>query len=527
MKFLKKKVAAVGDEATAVDGNLTVIKIDNKGNIETLGKHPEDEFTNLLAGEIAGKANVINPPYNLTELYRLQQVNNTLMQCITAMEINIHASGYTILSKNPEKSLNKKQAEAAKNFFDEVFPRKSYQTVRRNMARDLEATGNGYIEVIRNTAGKIVFLNHVDAKSIRLIKLDNVSTPQSVEVMRDGKKIKVAMTLRERRFVQVIGSQRVYFKEFGASRPIDRFRGLWEGEVGTAGVNKRIPVDSQGTELIHFKITCDTDTPYGVPRWINQIPSVLGSRKAEEFNLNFFDSGGLPPAIIFIEGGGMTSNIKDQLNRYLKGKGSDSSQMAIVELFSTAGTLDKAGKVKVNVERFGPQDDSMFEDYDKRSEERVRGSFRLPPIFVGKGDTSTFATAFASYVTAETQVFLPERDEHDEMINLLILPDLGLNDVIYKSNPISIKESKIELEGIKIARDAKALSIQELINAINKATNLDLKAIKPGEPVASTAPRNGENPDSDDDKPTEIDGATPDDGALDRGRGVNETPPTN
>lgn len=524
MKFLKKKAVPVGDENATVDGNMTVIKIDNKGNIETLGKHPEDTFLNPLLGEIAGKTNVINPPYNLTELHRLQQLNNTLMQCITAMEINIHASGYTILSKDPDKEINEKQAEAAKNFFDEVFPRKSYQTIRRAMARDLEAVGNGYIEVIRNAVGKIVFLNHVDAKSVRLIKLDNISTPQRVEVMREGKSLEVPMTLRERRFVQIVGSQRVYFKEFGASRPINKFKGFWEGEFGTPGEEGTIPLDAQGTELIHFKITEDTDTPYGIPRWINQVPSVLGSRKAEEFNLNFFDSGGLPPAIIFIEGGGMTSNIRDQLNRYLKGKGSDSSQMAIVELFSTAGTLDKAGKVKVNVERFGPQDDSMFEKYDERSEERVRGAFRLPPIFVGKGDGANFATAFASYVTAETQVFLPERNEHDEMINLLILPALGLDEVEFKSNPISIKESKIELEGIKIARDSGALSIQGVIDSVNKATNLDLLAIKEGEPVAITSPRNGENPDESDDVPTEIDGATPDDGPLDRGRGVNETP---
>jgi capsid portal protein len=154
----------------------------------------------------------------------------------------------------------------------------------------------------------------------------------------------------------------------------------------------------------------------------------------------------------------------------------------------------------------------------------LRNLFRLPPLFVGKGDNANFATAFASYVTAETQVFLPERNEHDEIINLLILPELGLDEVLFKSKPISIKESKIELEGIKIARDGGALSIQGLIDAVNKSTNLGLQAIKEGEPLATTSPRNGENEDSDDDKPTEIDGATPDDGPLDRGRGVNETP---
>jgi PBSX family phage portal protein len=353
MKFIKKKGGVKIDNAPTVDGNMTVIKISDKGELESLGKQPEDVNTSGLLGEIAGKVNVINPPYNLTELHRLQQNNNTLMQCITAMEINVHASGYDIVSKDPKKPINEKQREAANNFFDEVFPRKSYQTVRRAMARDLEATGNGYIEVIRNRAGKITFLNHIDAKSIRLIKLDQTSTPQRITIKRDGEEIEIPTTLRERRYVQVVGAQRVYFRDFGSSRKINKFKGFWEGELDKQNNTvSTIKLEEEGTELIHFKITCDTDTPYGIPRWINQVPSILGSRKAEEFNLNFFNSGGLPPAIIFIEGGGMTSNIKQQLNQYLNGKGSDSNQMAIVELFSTAGTLDKAGKVKVNVEKF-------------------------------------------------------------------------------------------------------------------------------------------------------------------------------
>lgn len=527
MKVLEKKAVASNDDLSdSIDGKVTVCKINAADALEALSKLPEDEFKSTGNINDDSNAPIIDPPYDLHALYALQQVNNTLLQCIDTMEVNVHGSGYTIEAKNPDSDKDdtdvKNQKEWARDFFDEVYPKKSYTTIRKKVARDLESTGNGYIEVIRTITGKIQLLNHADAKTMRFIKLgDPVNVIKTLR--RNGKDTNVLIAERERRFVQINGTKRVYFKEFGVKTKLNKVTGQWERKADPEkGLDEVVvPRDLEATELIHLKVVPDTNTPYGVPRWINQVPSILGSRKAEEFNLMFFQSGGLPPAIIFIEGGGMTKSIRNQLQKYLSGKTKGNNQMAIVELFSTSGTLDKAGKVKVNVERFGPQDDSMFEKYDQRCEERTRGSFRLPPLFVGKTGDMNFATAFASYITAETQVFKPERDDHDELINLCIMRDLGFDKVLYKSKPMSIKESKIELEGIKIARDAKAITKGEVVKGINKATNLDLMADPTiADELVDESTRNGENENPDENNPREIDGATPDNGPLDGGRGT-------
>ena len=177
-------------------------------------------------------------------------------------------------------------------------------------------------------------------------------------------------------------------------------------------MTKPVPPEKRGSELLILGINPDVTTPYFLPRWINQLPSVIGSRAAEEQNLQFLDAGGLPPAIVFIQGGTLIKDTSDQLRMYLSGLNKNKNRAVVVEVQSVSGSLDAAGKVDVKVERFGSaqSQDSMFTNYDEVTEEHVRVGFRLPPLFLGKAVDYNFATAQTSYMVAEAQVFLPERD---------------------------------------------------------------------------------------------------------------------
>ena len=107
------------------------------------------------------------------------------------------------------------------------------------------------------------------------------------------------------------------------------------------------------------------------------------------------------------------------------GEAKKNNRVQVLEVEPAGGGLNQpTPQARVTVERFGAdrQQDSMFEKYDERCEERVRRSFRMPPIFVGQSKDYNFATAFASYTVAEAQVFKPERDEFDEMISMKLLP---------------------------------------------------------------------------------------------------------
>lgn len=440
----------------------------------------EDDF----ASEYAGTENdfkVLKPPYPLERLHELVSENNALSQCVDAMEVNIDGTGFEIEPVTPaEGDANIEQEdteiEAVKEFFNEVWPGRSFVTERRQLRRDLESTGCGYFEVVRNPKGDIVFIRALESITMRLLKLgDPVVSTKSV--MRGGSEQKVRVSLRERAFVQKVGNKKVYFKEFGASRDINRETGEWSDQ------GQKFPANVRGSEIIYFTIHKATKSPYGVPRWISQLPSVLGSRKAEELNLDYFDSGGIPPVVVFVAGGAISNKtVRAQIENLFNGTAKDKTRGAVVDVVPTGGDIGKDGKVDIKVERFGSekQNDALFENYDDKCERRIRSSFRLPPLFVGKAEDYSFATAFASYSVADAQVFDPERHEFDEIINNTIMREIAPN-YRFRSKQIAVKDVENQLKAIELAVKAKVVDGEDLVQSLNEVAGTNLRFTAPDE----------------------------------------------
>jgi hypothetical protein len=230
--------------------------------------------------------------------------------------------------------------------------------------------------------------------------------------------------------------------------------------------------------LIAFGVIKDHTGPYHVPRWVNVLPSVVGSRKAEEQNLEFFDSGGMPPAIIFIQGGQMVGQAAADLRTYLSAANKRKGRAVVVELASNSGSLDSSGSVSAKVERFGAEraNDAMFSQYDSAAEERVRIAFRLPPIFLGRAADYNYATAVVAYQVAEAQVFQPERTEFDEVINSTIIKAMGW-DLKFKSLPITMKSVDEFFKGLELIKDK--IEGEDLVHAVNITIGSDLKFKEP------------------------------------------------
>jgi PBSX family phage portal protein len=430
----------------------------------------------------------ITPTYSPARLALLVQQNNILGQCIGSMEVNIDGTGYKIEPRipdtkadpqNPKKDSSK---AAVEGFFEEVYPGMSFVTLRRAIRRDLETTGNGYMEVIRDNSGELSLLNYLDAKLVRLMKLgDPIVVDRTL--IRGEKEVNVKILKRERRFCMMIGTRVRYFKEYGSTRVLDCTTGKWAGDPAAPGTtqdalsfdtqNVAVDPSNAATEIIHFTVDPDVMTSYGVPRWVNQIPSVLGSRKAEEFNLEFFNNGGVPPAMIFVQGGSISPDSRALMDSYLKAQAKNKQRMVMFEIYSTSGDLTSAAGVKVSVERFGTerQNDSMFEKYDDKCAQRIRGAFRLPPIFLGLSQDYNFATAQTTYMVAEAQVFEPERKEFDEIINNTVMREI---DPAYKivSNPQTITDVAVQLKAVALAQGL--ITPQETVDQINRVTGTEL-----------------------------------------------------
>ncbi len=368
----------------------------------------------------------------------------------------LHASGNAETAQasypTPEEIKAKKEEivhamrlEKAKieNFVDGAVPESSFVDLREKSRVDHEITGNAYWEVLRNARGDVSQFTYVPAHSVRLLPVQPVTI--EVRARQRVSALSFENTTKKRRFrfyVQVVYNRLVYFKEFGDPRAMNAHTGRLyaSAEAMQADDPKAIPA----TELVHVKVH-SARTPYGIPRWIGNLLSVLGSRSAEEVNYLYFDNKAVPPLAVLVSGGRLTESATKKIESYVKDhiKGKENfHRILIIEAqgASSQPGMPDNGRVRVQLERLtdAQQQDALFQDYDERNIDKLGSSFRLPRLV--RGDVRDFnrATAEAALEFAEMQVFQPERNRFDEFMNRQILPALGVRFWKFVSNtPVS------------------------------------------------------------------------------------------
>lgn len=431
-----------------------------------------------------GMSGAIKPPYDPDKLSVLVEENNALGPCIEAMITNVDGTGFEVIADEDAAGTVESYdgiTSKLKKFFDEPWPRTTFLSLRKRLRRDLETTGNAYVEVIRSLEGKIALVRRLDPCVTRIMRLGNDSYEEEIWSPLLGAYVKVAV--RRRRYVQYVFGKLVYFKEFGAPMALNRQTGVW-GDTGAT-----VDPSDYANEVIHIACVPHYLLPYGVPRWIQQTPSIIGSRRAEEFNLGFFDQGGIPPMLIIIQGGEAADDVETAIKDMFYSAGPQKTTAAVLQVQSTSGDVDDPGQVKVTVERFGTdrQKDQLFTEYDKSCEAKVRRSWRLPEIFVGEVKGTNYANMLASYRVAEAQIFKPSRDEFDEMVTNTLLRDILGNPkeatIKFRSLPIVARDMDNQLKAIEmlLGKMPTALTPEEAVDVLNEITGLAMNVATPEE----------------------------------------------
>lgn len=327
-------------------------------------------------------------------------------------------------------------------FVKNANPEGSFVTLRRDMRTNLEITGNAYWEVLRNKVGKMARFVNVPSTHMRLTAQDDDPTKVEDKVSAGPMGWDTVVQWKFfRRFVQVIGTRIVYFKEFGDPRIVSRDTGVvYKDEaawmIWKTGDGK---TDEKANEIFHFKITRPGEA-YGVPRWIGNLLAVMGSRAADEVNFQYFDNKAIPPMALLVTGGRLGEDSVSKIETYIRDniKGKENfHKILIIEAHADAeaAMVGNAPTPKLEFKDLSnaQQGDALFQKYDERNIDKVGSSFRLPRLM--RGDVRDFnrATADASRRFAEEQVFEPERREFDSVFNRRILPELDIRLWLFRS----------------------------------------------------------------------------------------------
>ena len=414
---------------------------------------PEDPFEQLISD-----GQVLIPPFDLLTLTMLNEQSSELGPCIDAMVANIDGFGHRFLSRikkdseKPDEELDKTvQTEKVRleNFFAYACLSDSFRSFRKRLRKDLESCGNAWFEVIRGPSGDIQGFNHLPCYQMRLGVADAVATLVDMPVleMQQDNSIEVKTIKAWRRFrrhcqsriscfknVQVSsGFETRWFKDFGDPRTFDNTSGR---EVKDAELAK-MSESSKASEAIHMKLYCSR-SPYGLPRFIGNLLAIFGDRSSEEINYITFKNNNISSMAMLVSNGQLTSATISRISEFVESQiqGSDNYSKFLIVEAESAFEGEDSNPVKIDIKPLTKEQhsDELFQQYSKNNQDKIRRAFRLPPILVGRADDYTRATADTSRRLADEQVFAPERDDFDDMLNRIIFPAMGIKYHKYHSN---------------------------------------------------------------------------------------------
>lgn len=391
---------------------VKIIKSDDKSaplSVFTERKPVEksDKSEQLSRDNSSNASEWISHPVDMRGLKELVDDSTILPQCIKAYKNNIAGFGLSVhYMSDYDKETEEMKAEWMKlekiiNLLNMDIMAKE---VFENVIRDRETYGIAYCEVIRDFSGDVVQLEFIiDTPSIDM----TYPLEPYMDVEYYYRSETVSRKKKFRKFRQNIAGKTVYFKEFGDTRIMDKRTGTYLEEG-----DDPVEYDNQANEIIEFRIG---SMPYGEVRWIGQVLTVDGNRRAEVLNNNYFREGRHTPLMIVVKGGTLSDESFDKLKNYMAEIKGENGQHAFVVLETesneNATVLQDEKKTDIEIKDLASilQKDELFQEYQENGRKKTQSAFLLPDLYVGYTTDFNRATAQTAMEVTEKQVFQPER----------------------------------------------------------------------------------------------------------------------
>lgn len=338
-----------------------------------------------------GMFDVITPPWNLYELANYYDTSFANHAAIDAKVENIVGLGYdfhatqrmlmALENASSDSAVDKarKRIERLKielrDWLENLNTDESFTTTMMKFYTDVQATGNGYLEIGRTTAGEIGYVGHIPATTMR------------VRRMRDG-------------FVQIIGNKVVYFRNFGAKN------------------SNPVTEDPRPNEILHYKEYSPLNTFYGVPDIMSAISALHGDQLASQYNIDYFGNKGVPRYVVTLKGARLSEDAEDKLFKFLQTnlKGQNHRTLYIP---LPPDTDNNKVEFKMEAVENGVQEAS-FNEYRLRNRDDILVAHQVPLSKIGGGDSASIAAALSQDRTFKEQVARPAQKNLEKLLNKII-----------------------------------------------------------------------------------------------------------
>jgi PBSX family phage portal protein len=430
-----------------------------------------------------GLFDVITPPWNVYELANYYDTSFANHAAIDAKVENIVGLGYdfkvsprTMLKLESSTDTGatdraRKRIERAKiemrDWLESLNDDDSLTGTMEKVYTDVQAIGNGYLEIGRTTRGEIGYVGHIPATTIRVRRL------------KDG-------------YIQIIGNKTVYFKNFGATN------------------QNMVTDDPRPNEIIHFKQYSPLNTFYGVPDVMSAISSLIGDQLASQYNIDYFSNKAVPRYVVTLKGAKLSADAEDKMFRFLQtGLKGQSHRTLYIPLPPDSDT----NKVEFKMEPIeaGIQEGS-FKEYRKQNRDDILVAHQVPLSKLGGSDSSAIAAALAQDRTFKEQVARPAQAQLEKMINKVIKEKTDILE--FKFNELTLTDEITQSQILERYVKNQVMTPNEARIALGMPVReggdepLDLKPQQAADATANRA-RDGERVNNNSDSPTTVAGRNP------------------
>jgi len=433
----------------------------------------EDQFARMVEAR-----KIIEPPFDLDNLSLIPEESSIMGQCIDAMETNIDGYGwgleYAGIKGQEELPEVLDEKNRVTDLLETINPRESFPSLRKKLRRDYESSGNGYLEIIRSLDGRIKWIEHLVSATMRLGPLDKEPQKITIRVLgSSGRIIEKEGFVLFRRFLQIVDRKKVWFKEFGDRRIVRASDGK--------NADESLPIEERANEVIHYR-QYSSRSPYGIPRYIGNLPSIRGGRMSEIVDVRYFERNCIPQMVVTVSGGSLTKESFQQLEKTLTESGGLKNFWGVLVLEGTpqGGGVDEKGTVRIEMKSLlGDRlSDAQFLKYKEACIRNIRSAWRLPPLHLGRSEEYSYAVAQAARVTAEEQVFIPERRAFDELVNLQIFRDMEIKYWKFFSKGPSISDMKTYMQAVESFNTVGAMTPNTAIMLANELLDVDMQKVE-------------------------------------------------
>lgn len=378
-----------------------------------------------------GIFDLITPPYNLYELSSFYDTSFSNHAAVDAKVSNTVGLGYkfemtpsTMMrleaqSNDSAKEKAKRRIEQVKMqlaaWLEDCNDDDSLTKTLEKVITDMQATGNGYIEIGRTVTGEIGYIGHIPATTMRVRRL------------RDG-------------YIQIIAGTIVYFRNFGAKNP------------------NPVTTDPRPNEVIHLKEYSPLNTFYGIPDIVSAMTSLKGDQMAASYNIDYFENKAVPRYIITVKGAKLSPEAEDKLFRFFQtGLRGQNHRTLYIPLPG-----DQDGQ-KIEFEMHPIENgvqEASFSQYRKQNRDDILMAHQVPLSKLGGVDGAAVSAAMTQDRTFRDQVCRPLQEYVAKAINKIVKEKTDLVSFVF--NEVSLTDEVAQSQIHERYAKIKALTPNEI-----------------------------------------------------------------